>query len=137
MSAIWTLRLLNSSPSPRATFFGERDSPMDYRLVRYQSEFIDQIARLQTGLWSSDLATNVAYFEWKYQQNPYVSEPLIYLALENDRVVAMRGFYGSQWAIGESGQTVTLRARATPSSHRSIASTGCCAKCCNSSIPNF
>jgi hypothetical protein len=59
-------------------------------------------------LWSTDLATNVAYFKWKYQQNPYVSEPLIYLALENDRVVAMRGFYGSQWAIGESGQTVTL-----------------------------
>jgi hypothetical protein len=81
---------------------------MDYRLVRYQSEFIDQIARLQTGLWSPDLATNVAYFEWKYQQNPYVSEPHIYLALENDRVVAMRGFYGSQWAIGESGQILTL-----------------------------
>jgi Acetyltransferase (GNAT) domain len=81
---------------------------MDYRLVRYQPEFIDQIALLQTGLWSPDLATNVAYFEWKYQQNPYVSEPLIYLAVENERVVAMRGFYGSQWAIGESGQTLTL-----------------------------
>jgi hypothetical protein len=33
-------------PSPLATFFGEPGSPMDYRLVRYQAEFIDQIARL-------------------------------------------------------------------------------------------
>ena len=79
---------------------------MDYRLVRYQAEFIDQIARLQTGRWSADLATNVAYFERKYQQNPYVREPLIYLGLENDRVIAMRGFSGSP--IGASGQTFTL-----------------------------
>jgi hypothetical protein len=81
---------------------------MRYRLVRYQSKFLDQIVRLQTGLWSRDLATNAAYFSWKYHQNPYISEPLICVALQKDRVVAMRGFHGSQWAIGESGQTVTL-----------------------------
>ena len=30
------------------------------------------------------------------------------MALQNERVVGMRGFYGSQWEIGETGQTVIL-----------------------------
>jgi hypothetical protein len=81
---------------------------MSYRLVRYHPKYDDEIVSLQTGLWSRDLATNSAYLAWKYKQNPYLREPLIYLALENNRVVAMRGFYGAQWEIGRSGQTVTL-----------------------------
>ena len=55
-----------------------------------------------------DLALNAAYLTWKYEQNPYLDEPLIYLALENERVVGMRGFYGTQWQIGRSGQIVVL-----------------------------
>ncbi len=81
---------------------------MSYRVIRYHPKYDDEIASLQTGLWSRDLATNSAYLCWKYEQNPYLSEPLIYLALENDRVVAMRGFYGVQWDIGRTGQTVSL-----------------------------
>jgi GNAT superfamily N-acetyltransferase len=81
---------------------------MSYRVIRYHPKYDDEIASLQTGLWSRDLATNSAYFSWKYEQNPYLSEPLIYLALENDRVIGMRGFYGVQWDIGGTGQTVSL-----------------------------
>jgi GNAT superfamily N-acetyltransferase len=81
---------------------------MTYRFVHYHPKYNDGIINLQTGLWSSDLTTNSAYLAWKYEQNPYLNKPLIYLALENNHVVAMRGFHGAQWKIGESGQIITL-----------------------------
>ena len=65
---------------------------MSYRFTRYRPSYREQIVRSQTALWSPDLALNSAYVAWKYEQNPYVGEPLIYLALQNERVVGMRGF---------------------------------------------
>ena len=39
-----------------------------------------------------------AYFEWKYEQNPYLSEPVLFLARDGTgRVVGTRGFYGGSW----------------------------------------
>jgi hypothetical protein len=81
---------------------------MSYRFTRYQPKYHEEIAHLQTVLWSPDLALNTAYLTWKYEQNPYLDDPLIYLALQNERVVGMRGLYGAQWQIGRSGQTVIL-----------------------------
>ena len=81
---------------------------MSYRFTRYQPKYREEIVRLQSVLWGPDLALNAAYLTWKYEQNPYLDEPLIYLALENERVVGMRGFYGTQWQIGRSGQIVVL-----------------------------
>ena len=81
---------------------------MNYRFTRYQPKYREEIARLQSVLWGPDLALNAAYLTWKYEQNPYLDEPLIYLALENERVVGMRGCYGTQWQIGRSGQIVVL-----------------------------
>jgi hypothetical protein len=63
---------------------------------------------LQTALWGSDLSLNSAYLAWKYEQNPYLDEPLIYLALQNEHVVGMRALYATQWEIGQTGQTVIL-----------------------------
>jgi GNAT superfamily N-acetyltransferase len=50
---------------------------------------------------NADAELTSAYLRWKYERNPYVSDPLIFLALYNDRVVAMRGAYGSCWHAGE------------------------------------
>jgi GNAT superfamily N-acetyltransferase len=81
---------------------------MSYRFTRYQPKYREEVVRLQTVLWGPDLALNTAYLTWKYEQNPYLDEPLIYLALHNERVVGMRGLFGAQWEIGRSGQTVIL-----------------------------
>src|SRR5262245_35605196 len=71
-----------------------------HTIARYAPRFKDQIAELQTHLWSGDLAANRAYFEWKYERNPYQREPLVHLALAEGRVVAMRGLCGARWEVG-------------------------------------
>lgn len=73
---------------------------MMVKIVRYNSRYKQQIIELQTHLWSPNLVVNRAYFEWKYEQNPYLSEPLIYLAIDDGKVVGMRGFFGIQWECG-------------------------------------
>lgn len=73
---------------------------MAYELAKYHPDFRDEIVKLQTHLWSSDLAVNSEYFRWKYEQNPYLPNPHVYLALHERRVVGMRGMYGAEWEIG-------------------------------------
>ncbi len=75
----------------------------DYQLVRFRPDLASQVARLQRHLWGPDVAINARYLEWKHLQNPYASEPDVYLALHGGRVVAMRGMFGARWEIGSSG----------------------------------
>lgn len=71
-----------------------------YEIVSYQPEFKEQIINLQTHLWGDDLDRNLEYFVWKYENNPYNSHPIIYLALHDGAVVGMRGFIGGIWQLG-------------------------------------
>jgi len=71
---------------------------MEYVIVKYGPEFKQQIVKLQTHLWSPDVALNTAYLEWKYERNPYMKTPFIHLALSAGQVVGMRGMYGAKWA---------------------------------------
>jgi hypothetical protein len=52
-------------------------------------------------LWSEAFARTIdrpGYFEWKYEQNPYLREPLLIVAVHGSgRVVGARGFHGSRW----------------------------------------
>jgi hypothetical protein len=81
---------------------------LGYEIVRYESKFKEQVIGLQTNLWSPSSTLNNAYFEWKYERNPYLAEPLIYLATHDDEVVGMRGFFGNQWEIGFPPQTFSV-----------------------------
>lgn len=81
------------------------EAAREYEVVPYRSELKPQLLELQTFLWSPDPALNAAYFEWKYERNPYVSPPLIYVALHNGNVVGMRGFFGTCWEAGSSRET--------------------------------
>lgn len=77
---------------------------MGYEILPYRPELKDQVLKLQTHLWSPDLALNAAYFEWKYNQNPYSDRPLIYVALYNGQVVGMRGLMGAAWQRSAANQ---------------------------------
>lgn len=79
-----------------------------FALVEYHPEFKEQIAVLQQHLWSADPVLNRAYFEWKYERNPYVSSPHVALGLHGDRLVAMRGLFGSSWEAGVGRPPVVL-----------------------------
>ena len=77
----------------------------EYEIVKYGPEFKPQVVKLQTHLWSPDVALNSAYLEWKYERNPYMKTPFIHLALSAGQVVGMRGMYGAKWQIGCPAQT--------------------------------
>lgn len=78
-----------------------------YEIVRYRPEFKKHVVELQRHLWSSDIALNTAYLEWKYEQNPHLAEPLIYLAMSAGAAVGMRGMFGTQWEFGSPAKTTT------------------------------
>ena len=71
------------------------------RIVAYEPALRDQVLELQRHLWSDDLALNSAYFDWKYERNPYLETEFIRLAVADDRVVGMRGLWGSEWEAGD------------------------------------
>jgi GNAT superfamily N-acetyltransferase len=79
-----------------------------YEIVSYRPELKGQIARLQRHLWGGDEALNAAYFEWKYERNPYLPVPLVSLALAAGEVVGMRGMFGSCWEIGAGPELVVV-----------------------------
>jgi len=81
---------------------------MDYEILRYRPEFLPEIAALQRHLWGHSDTVNTAYFEWKHVHNPFVSEPLVYVARHAGRLVAMRAFWGMLWEVGESGEQVLI-----------------------------
>lgn len=92
--------------APRAA--GAVRPPPGIRIVRYAAQHKAAVAELQTGLWSTDAASNRAYLEWKYEQNPYGSEPNIYLALDRGEIVGMRGLYASRWEVGLPAREVDV-----------------------------
>lgn len=73
---------------------------MGYEVVKYRPEFREGVLKLLEMLWSSSHAVNDACFEWKHERNPYLSQPLLYLALHSGRVVGMRGICGAKWEAG-------------------------------------
>lgn len=80
-----------------------------YEIVRYEPVFREQVAQLQRHLWGGDVfPTNTAYLDWKYEQNPYIADPLIWLALSSGRVVGMRGMFGSHWEFGSPAERVIV-----------------------------
>ncbi len=69
----------------------------EYEIIKYKPCYKEQVVELQTQLWGPDLDNNRAYFEWKYEANPFVGEVPALLALHNGRVVAFRGFFPQRW----------------------------------------
>ena len=82
--------------------------PTSYRVVPYEAEHKTAVADLQRHLWGPDVRLNAAYLDWKYHQNPYIREPLIYLAFEGDQLVGMRGACATRWETGEPPEYFTL-----------------------------
>lgn len=80
----------------------------DCRVRPYEASDKLAVAELQQHLWGGGIERNIAYLEWKYERNPYLNEPLLYLALQGDRVVGMRGVIGSRWILPGSGTPLTI-----------------------------
>ncbi len=77
----------------------------EYEIVKYRTDHKWRVVELQKQLWSSDTSLNTRYLEWKYEGNPYLREPLIYLALHGGMVVGMRGFHEARLEAGTPSRT--------------------------------
>jgi hypothetical protein len=76
-----------------------------YSIELYEERHKRQIAQLQKQLWGLSPVANQKYLEWKYEQNPYTPDPLIYVAVDQGRVIGMRGIFGASWEVqGERTQ---------------------------------
>jgi GNAT superfamily N-acetyltransferase/acyl carrier protein len=80
----------------------------EYVLARYTREYRSEVARLLTVLWSPDPDLNERVFSWKYEQNPFSTEPLIYLALSRGKPVGMRALYETLWQASGAGEPVSV-----------------------------
>ena len=85
---------------------------MSYRIVPFESIYLDQVLALQQYLWGPDRARNAAYFDWKYVQNPFADEPLVHLALAGDQLVGMRGKLCSRWQAGTPAEELACLSEA-------------------------
>ena len=79
-----------------------------YEIILYAPEWRDALARFLRHWWSSSASQNEAHFDWKYVRNPYFDDALMYLAVQGDRIVGLRGFIGSRWSVGDDGQPIII-----------------------------
>lgn len=82
---------------------------------RYKHEDKEQVlALLGNVLWDFPYEERLAYFGWKYEQNPYTDSPLGFVCIDGEKVIAFRGymlqplsFAGEIFFCAASGDTVT------------------------------
>src|SRR5262245_41748542 len=86
------------------------DGTPRYRVESYRPELRARILALQAHHWGADAELNERYFRWKYEQNPYLDEALIYVATLDGEVVGMRGAFGARWIDPGGGSVGALDA---------------------------
>lgn len=57
----------------------------------YTPEYKDRVIDLLDGLWHFPREEKLAYFKWKYEDNPYTESPMCFIALDGEKVVSFRG----------------------------------------------
>jgi GNAT superfamily N-acetyltransferase len=81
-----------------------------YRIEPYRPELRSRLLDLQSHHWGLDREINERYFAWKYEQNPYLDDVLIYVATLDGEVVGMRGAFGACWVDGAGDSVGALGA---------------------------
>jgi hypothetical protein len=69
----------------------------EYRVVRYAPEHRNAVLDLHVRLLPRARRVTERYFAWKYEENPYIPEPLLALVFTGDALVGMRGLCGTEW----------------------------------------
>lgn len=65
----------------------------DFVFRKYKEEDKEQVlALLGANLWHFPHEERLAYFNWKYEQNPYTESPLAFVCVDDDKIIAFRGY---------------------------------------------
>lgn len=69
-----------------------------FEVVLFRPEFREAVVHLRRHSYENEFPEAHEYLEWKYIQNPWIHEHLLYVSLdENGTVCGMRGAYGTAW----------------------------------------
>ena len=79
-----------------------------YQFIKYEPDLKVQLMELQRHQWGLDKAHHSAYFNWKYERNPYISSPIIRIAMHGNKAVGMLGVFGTKWQYGDEAKTAVL-----------------------------
>jgi hypothetical protein len=80
----------------------------NYKLQMYIPDLRKQVCAFQKRVYHSFTWRHAAYLDWKHIRNPYLEEPLIYVALHDGQVVGMRALFGTCWEAGGSKGKIVL-----------------------------
>ena len=78
----------------------------EYEISLCRPEHTPQIVDVIEPLLGGDRGERLAYFTWKYGDNPHSNVPPGVVALHDGKVAGFRGAFVSKWRAGRSGETV-------------------------------
>lgn len=70
---------------------------MDY--IKYKHKYKDQVIDFLSEHLGLGKKKRREKFEWRYVSNPYTESPLVYLAIEDDKIVGIRGYVVQKYAL--------------------------------------
>ena len=73
----------------------------DYEIRTYHPDFKTQIIDLERFLWGENAKKNKAYFEWKFENNPYSKKIIGTIGLYKGKVISFNGFSILKWFLGD------------------------------------
>lgn len=75
----------------------------DFVFRKYKGEDKEQVlALLGANLWHFPHEERLAYFNWKYEQNPYTEAPLGFVCVDGNKIIAFRGYMLQPICINDS-----------------------------------
>lgn len=79
-----------------------------YEIRSYESEMISEATELLKDFWGGDADERRAYLQWKYEDNPNTDDPLAMVAIHKGRMVGFRGYFATDWCVGDRGLRTTI-----------------------------
>jgi len=70
---------------------------MSVEIVPFDPSLKDELVEFRRCTYETGFPESRDYLEWKYEHNPYITEPIYYIARAEGRIVGMRGMYGTCW----------------------------------------
>lgn len=84
------------------------DEGAKYRFELYRPELRSRLLELHSHHWGPDRDANDRYFAWKFEENPYLDDLLIYVVMLDDEVVGTLGAYGVRWIDANGAPVASL-----------------------------
>jgi len=77
-------------------------------IVRYEPSLREELIEFRRRGYETGFPESRDYLSWKYENNPYLAEPVFYIARKEGCIIGMRGMFGTRWEYGPARETMVL-----------------------------